>query len=89
MTTKELPAATKGLLIGIVMGVAVALVFVVQAAWSDPTQAPPNGGGFRIEPSASAPTACNAAAEGRLWMDSGINKLKVCSGTAWETITSS
>ena len=77
------------LVIGIILGVVIGAGIAVKAAWKDPTQAPPNGGGFWVR--ASIDPGCTLAADiGKLWFEDTTNdKLKVCAndgGLGWKNL---
>lgn len=42
--------------------------------------------GLRVEGAGSAPAACNGAAAGRVYFDTGTKLLQVCDGTAWKPV---
>lgn len=67
------------LLLGVVIGAVVAVGVAVNA-WTDPTQAPPNGGGLRVTPTGSDPGCSVAGDIGKLWMNSATDPdvLRVC-----------
>jgi hypothetical protein len=79
----------KGLFIGILIGVLVGAGFAVRGAWTDPTQAPPNGvGRIRVPTGTQVAADCNEASEyGRLEYNATSDDVRLCTdGNAWVDI---
>jgi hypothetical protein len=76
---------SKGLFIGILIGILVGAGFAVRGAWTDPSQAPPNGGVLRIPTGTQAAGDCNEASEyGRLEYNATTDDVRLCTdGNSW------
>ena len=90
MKTRRISIAVSGFVAGAVLGAVLAVTLTTQAAWSDPSQAPPNGGGIKVGAGTQAAGDCASGTDGgKLEYNSTTGVLYVCDGqtTTWDQLT--